>query len=114
MAKLIASSMGYTNASWTLGSDATARLFVRILKQMERQGMTSTTPMVADSEKAGMKPMDSLNLNSSYVQAAVAAKQFPLNADSAPWKPRRNYFVDSWFASFGDVKKGLRFDRVST
>lgn len=105
--------MGYTNASWTLGSDATARLFVRILQQMERKGMTSTTPEVADAESSDMKPLDMLNLNSTYIQAAVKAKQFPMSADVAPWKPRRNYFVDSWFASFGNVGKGLRFDRVS-
>lgn len=106
--------MGYTNASWTLGSDATARLFVRVVKQMESQGKTSMTPAVTESEKKGMKTVDMLNLNSSYVQAAVKAGQFPKSGDAQPWKPRRNYFVDSWFASFGNIKKGLRFDRVST
>ena len=106
--------MGYTNASWTLGSDATARLFMRILKQMEQRGQTSVRPNIAESEASSMKPAEMLNLNSSYIQAAVKAKQFPINADTAPWKPRRNYFVDSWFASFGNISKGLRFDRVST
>ncbi|CZT16318.1 related to flavin-binding monooxygenase [Ramularia collo-cygni] len=107
--------LGYTNASWTLGSDATARLFVRIVKQMERKGMTSTTPLMGDSETDNQKPpdMEALNLNSTYIKKAVMDGQFPMNLDANPWRARRNYFSDSWFASFGDVGKGLRFDRVS-
>lgn len=105
--------LGYTNASWTLGSDATARLFVRVVQRMEREGKTSMTPVVADPDAADMQPSPALNLNSTYIQAAVKAKQFPMSASAAPWRPRRNYFVDSWFASFGDIAKGLRFDRVT-
>jgi cation diffusion facilitator CzcD-associated flavoprotein CzcO len=103
--------MGYTNASWTLGSDATARLFVRLLKDMESRGETSMTATV--DEGSSMQPQDMLNLNSSYIQAAVRRKQFPMTGNVAPWKPRRNYFVDSWFASYGDVARGLVFRRVA-
>ncbi len=104
--------MGYTNASWTLGSDATARLFVRLLKDMEKRRMTSMAATVADA--SSMKPEAMLNLSSNYIQGGIKRKQFPKSADVAPWKPRRNYFVDSWFASFGHIRKGLVFKRIST
>ena len=101
--------MGYTNASWTLGSDATARLFVRILKEMESRRQTSVTATVEDKD---MEAQSLLDLNSSYIQAAVKRKQFPKTGSQAPWKPRRNYFVDSWFASYGNITKGLVFSRA--
>lgn len=103
--------MGYTNASWTLGSDATARLFVRLLKGMESRGETSMTATV--DEASTMKPENMLNLNSSYIQAAVRRKQFPKCGDEAPWRARKNYFVDSWFANYGDIAKGLVFRTVA-
>jgi cation diffusion facilitator CzcD-associated flavoprotein CzcO len=103
---------GYTNASWTLGSDATARLFVRLLKSMKKRGVTSVVPSIADPNS--VKGVEMLNLSSSYIKAAVEKKQFSKAGDVAPWKPRRTYFVDSWFASFGDIATGLVFNRVPT
>jgi cation diffusion facilitator CzcD-associated flavoprotein CzcO len=103
--------MGYTNASWTLGSDATARLFVRLLKDMKNRGVTSVVAAVKDP--SSVKAMDMMNLNSTYIQAAMKRKQFPKSGDVAPWKARRNYFVDSWHANFGDIANGLVFSRVS-
>jgi cation diffusion facilitator CzcD-associated flavoprotein CzcO len=102
----------YTNASWTLGSDATARLFVRLLKSMKKRGVTSVVPSIADPNS--VKGVEMLNLSSSYIKAAVEKKQFPKAGDVAPWKPRRTYFVDSWLASFGDIATGLVFNRVPT
>jgi cation diffusion facilitator CzcD-associated flavoprotein CzcO len=103
---------GYTNASWTLGSDAAARLFVRLLKNLRKQGVTSVVPRINDP--GSVKQVEMMDLSSSYIQAALERKQIPKGGDVAPWKPRRTYFVDSWFASFGDITTGLTFDRVST
>lgn len=103
---------GYTNASWTLGSDATVRLFVRLLKDMKRKGMTSTVPQIPQGTKVEQTQI--LNLNSTYIMEAIQKRQFPKSGDVAPWKPRWSYFVDSWFASWGDIKSGLVFKRVST
>ena len=103
---------GYTNASWTLGSDATVRLFVRVIKDMKSKGMTSTVPIIPEGTK--VQQTAALNLNSTYIKEAVKRKQFPKSGDVMPWKPRWNYFVDSWFASWGNIKQGLVFNRVST
>ena len=103
---------GYTNASWTLGSDATVRLFVRLVKDMKSKGLSSTVPRIP--EGAEIKETEILNLNSTYIREALKEKRFPKSGDVAPWQARWNYFVDSWFASWGDIKRGLVFSRVST
>lgn len=59
---------GYTNASWTLGADATAQLWVRILKTMRDKGLTTVVPKVGDKEVISNVPF--LNLNSTYIKAA--------------------------------------------
>jgi hypothetical protein len=88
------------------------RLFVRLLKDMKAKGMTSTVPKIPEGTKVEQTQI--LNLNSTYIMEAIKKKQFPKSGDVAPWKPRWSYFVDSWFASWGDIKSGLVFKRVST
>jgi len=101
---------GYTNASWTLGADATAQLWVRILKSMRDKNMTSVVPRMSENE--GVLNVPFLNLNSSYIQAAE--KDLPRGGDRGPWKPRSSFLKDIWFARFGDIQTGLHFTRVST
>jgi cation diffusion facilitator CzcD-associated flavoprotein CzcO len=68
---------GYTNASWTLGADATAQLWVRILKSMRDKNMTSVVPRMGETE--GVLNVPFLNLNSSYITAAE--KDMPRGGD---------------------------------
>jgi cation diffusion facilitator CzcD-associated flavoprotein CzcO len=103
---------GYTNASWTLGADATAQLWVRLLKQMKTKGMSSMTPRM--NEKDGVMEVPLLNLNSSYIKAAQAANALPKGGDRGPWVPRSSYLRDIWHAKFGDINTGLQFNRIST
>ena len=103
---------GYTNASWTLGADATAQLWIRILKQMKAKGMSSVVPRV--DEKAGLLEVPLLNLNSSYIKAAEQERTMPKGGDRGPWIPRNSYLKDIWHAKFGDIQTGLQFYRVST
>jgi cation diffusion facilitator CzcD-associated flavoprotein CzcO len=103
---------GYTNASWTLGADATAQLWVRMLKQMRNKGMSSVTPRV--NEKEGVLEVPLLNLNSSYIKAAKDSDTLPRGGDRGPWVPRSSYFKDLWHAKFGDLSTGLQFNRIST
>lgn len=109
---MTSSIFGYTNASWTLGSDATVRLFVRLVKDMKSKGMTSTVPKIPEGTKVEQSEL--LNLKSTYIKEAIKHKQFPKSGTVAPWQPRWSYFVDSWFASWGNIKEGLVFSRVST
>lgn len=99
--------MGYTNASWTLGCDAQARMFVRLLQNMQRRGDVSAVPKIADASKVKEIPL--LGLSSGYIKSAMKANVVPKCGDVAPWKPRVSYFIDSWFAMFGDLSSGLEF-----
>ncbi|QDS71804.1 hypothetical protein FKW77_009526 [Venturia effusa] len=101
--------MGYTNASWTLGCDAQARMFVRLLQNMQRRGDVSVVPKIADPST--VKEVQMMNLSSSYIQSAMKANVIPKCGDVAPWKRRVSYFLDSWFAKFGDLSTGLEYTR---
>lgn len=102
--------IGYTNASWTLGADATALLVTRLLKYMKARGLSSAVPRLGDKWE-GMKTLPLMNLASTYV--ARGAKDLPRTGDKAPWLPRRTYFADLWSAKFGSLTEGLEFGRVS-
>jgi cation diffusion facilitator CzcD-associated flavoprotein CzcO len=103
---------GYTNASWTLGADATARLFVRIIKNAREQGVTSVVPTMGESEN--VNSVTYLNLNSTYIKSAIDRGVLPRSGDKGPWVPRSNYFRDYWNARWGNVKNGLVMKRVVT
>lgn len=106
----IAAVIGYTNASWTLGADATALHVTRLLRHMKDKGYTSATPTIKDGEKVDVRPV--LNLNSTYVEKAKA--DLPKAGNSGPWKPRTLYLLDLWQAKFGNVEEGMRFEKVSS
>jgi len=101
--------IGYTNASWTLGADATAQLVTRLLKHMDANHISSAVPHLQDS--MAMKVLPTLNLNSTYIQKAKGV--MPKAGDVGPWRPRSNYFSDIWSAKWGDINTGLQYSRVS-
>ena len=105
----MAAVLGYTNASWTLGADATALLVTRLLKSMAARGATSAVPRLEHAER--MKSVPALNLSSTYV--VRGAKELPKAGDRAPWMPRSTYFSDLWGAKFGNITDGLQFENVS-
>ncbi|KAL9128356.1 MAG: hypothetical protein Q9175_007544 [Cornicularia normoerica] len=106
----MATVIGYTNASWTPGADATALLVTRLLKSMKAKGATSAVPRLEHMKD--MKPVPMLNLSSTYV--VRGAKELPRTGNKAPWMPRSTYFSDLWDAKFGNITDGLRFEKGST
>ena len=104
-----ATVIGYTNASWTLGADATALLVCRLLKYLKGEGITSAVPRLEHPEK--MKSVSALNLTSTYVVKGM--KELPMAGDKAPWLPRKSYFTDLWEAKFGNLTDGLELEKVS-
>ena len=103
-------SLGYTNASWTLGADATARMVMRLLAYMKRTGKGAAVPRA--DEAGSMKQMSPFNLNSTYVEKAKG--DMPKAGDRGPWRARRNYMADLWDATHGDLTDGMQFyDKVS-
>jgi cation diffusion facilitator CzcD-associated flavoprotein CzcO len=101
--------IGYTNASWTLGADATAQFIARLLNYMKKNGITAAVPRLED--QSAIKRMPILNLNSTYLKRAMDS--MPKAGDKAPWRPRASYFSDLWQARFGNITTGLQLYRVS-
>ncbi|KAJ8608339.1 hypothetical protein MRB53_039679 [Persea americana] len=95
-------SMGYVDASWTLGADATAQLTTRIWNQMRDEGVVEVTARRLGDEKETVKPIDLLRLNSTYVQKGK--DQLPVAGDRGQWVPRSNFIRDIMTAWYGDIK----------
>jgi len=96
--------VGYVNASWTLGADATAQLLCRIMQYMKSEGIASVTPRVQDESKIHSQSV--MNLKSTYIREGLG--ELPKGGDVGPWKRRSNYFKDLWNAKFGGFS-GLEF-----
>lgn len=96
--------IGYTNASWTLGADATAQLITRLLNMMKKKNVVAAAPRLEHPEKMKSSPM--LSLSSTYIQKAVSIMP---KVGEGQWAPRNNYFVDIKEARWGDIVSGLQF-----
>jgi cation diffusion facilitator CzcD-associated flavoprotein CzcO len=103
--------IGYWNLSWTLGSDLSVRLFIRVIKRMNENGYTKVVPEMSTSD-AKRKDMPISPLSSTYIQNVITA--LPKCKDGGPWTPRPNYFLDRWRAERCDLNDGLKFTSVST
>ncbi|PKY00166.1 FAD/NAD(P)-binding domain-containing protein [Aspergillus campestris IBT 28561] len=99
--------LGYANASWTLGADATALFACRLLRELERRGAQAAVPRLTPKQAAQLKPQPLLTINSTYV--LTAADSLPKAGDSGPWKPRNNYLEDVKFARNGNVDEAMEF-----
>lgn len=99
--------IGYTNASWTLGADATAQFVTRLVKDMESRKLIAATPRLKSSQASTIQERPLLNLNSTYV--TVSQRTLPMAGDQAPWQPRDHYAKDIKFALKGDISTGLEF-----
>jgi monooxygenase len=97
----LANTFGYTNASWTLKADLTARYFCRVLRHLDRSGQTVFTPI----REAGVAPAPFLDFTSGYVQRASA--MLPQQGDRKPWRLHQNYLLDLLALRFGKVADGV-------
>ena len=102
--------VGYVNAPWTLGSDSSSRLLVRVIKHLHTHSYTNVTPRIEEEEMKD--PQVPLNLSSTYVRTAVG--KLPKSGRKAPWSPRTNHVRDNWNANHARLERGLEFGRVST
>ncbi|ETN46240.1 uncharacterized protein HMPREF1541_00424 [Cyphellophora europaea CBS 101466] len=104
--------IGYVDHPWTLGADATSRLFTRIIAAVEKRGATSVTPCLSEEEKRTVKDVPYIAINSTYLKAAREKGCFPRGGDRGPWVPRHNYLKDHWAAEWGGFG-GLVFGKQS-
>lgn len=100
--------IGYWNNSWTLGSDLAVRIFLKNVKEMERQKSTSFTPTLTKAEEAQLKQMPLWNMSSTYLQNNT----YPKASLTAPWTIKDNYIRDWLVMMFGNLRKGLKFERA--
>lgn len=101
----LASTFGYTNASWTLKCELTCNYVWRLLNYMDRNRHDICVPQNADPS---VQPETFLNLTSGYVQRANG--RLPMQGSKRPWKLYQNYFLDLLTFRFGTLDDGvLRF-----
>jgi monooxygenase len=81
----LAFSFGYTNQSWTLGSDLTAQQVCRLLRHMARHGYEACTPRL-DPAIAAVPFAD---LRSGYVLRSI--DEFPKQGAEDPWRREQHY-----------------------
>ncbi len=99
--------IGYTNASWTLRADMTARAVAKLLAYMESHGYTHAYPHLGD---AVMPEKPTFDLESGYVQRAPHA--LPKSGIHRPWNVRHNYVLDAIDHRFDRIEESMVFGRV--
>jgi len=84
----LAMSVGYTNSSWTLKTDLTAKYVCGLLKKMKRGGYSYVIPTLSGE----MKEVPLLDFDAGYVLRARDI--MPKNGDRKPWKNNDSYTKD--------------------
>lgn len=95
----LATSFGYTNASWTLKADLTCKYVCRLINHMDKNGYTRCVPRVTPEAEAETEPF--IDFSSGYVQRAL--DKFPRQGSKAPWKVYQNYLLDKVALGYASV-----------
>jgi cation diffusion facilitator CzcD-associated flavoprotein CzcO len=96
--------IGYTNASWTLRADMTARATAKLLAFMRTRGYTSAYPH-RDGDPMPEKP--SWDIEAGYVLRNLHA--LPKSGTKRPWNVRQNYFADVIDYRFDRITEAMVF-----
>ncbi|GBG40658.1 flavin-containing monooxygenase [Mycobacterium montefiorense] len=100
--------VGYTNASWTLRADITARATAKLMAHMASHGYTHAYPHLGN-EPMSLKP--SWDINAGYVKRS--AHQLPKSGTKRPWNVRQNYLADALDYRFDRIAEAMEFGRVA-
>jgi cation diffusion facilitator CzcD-associated flavoprotein CzcO len=102
-------AFGYTNASWTLKCDLTARMVSRIVNHMIRRSFDMVMPIHGDPAAERQSLLD---FSSGYVQRA--SNLLPMQGARVPWRVPQNYLLDLFAHKTSRLSSGaLRFSRRS-
>ena len=101
--------IGYTNASWTLRADMTARAVAKLLAYMDSHGYTHAYPHLGS---VTMPEKPTFDLQAGYVQRALHA--LPKSGTRRPWKVRHNYALDAFEHRFDRIEESMVFGRVQS
>ncbi len=96
----LASSFGYTNASWTLKCDLTCEYVCRLLNHMDKKG----TPIATPKSDPSVAEMPWLDFSSGYVQRAKDV--LPKQGAVKPWRLYQNYALDMITLRYGRIDDG--------
>ena len=97
----MAYTFGYTNASWTLKADLTAKYVCRLIRHMDSRGLAVATPR----RDAAMTEEPFLDFTSGYV---VRAREIlPKQGSLRPWKVYQNYLLDACTLCLGRIDDGV-------
>lgn len=99
----LAFAVGYSNASWTLRADLTARFVTRLLAYMDKRGFSSATPQAP----AAMSRRPLLTLMAGYLKRA--GHLFPTQGDSGAWFVSGDYLRERWSVPRADVTEDMTF-----
>jgi cation diffusion facilitator CzcD-associated flavoprotein CzcO len=100
--------VGYSNASWTLGADLTARAVANLLAYMRSHGYTHAYPHLGG---AHMPEQPAFNLQSGYVLRGLGV--LPRSGTRRPWELSHNYLRDLVTRRFDRIEESMVFGRVS-
>ncbi|MEE4026015.1 NAD(P)/FAD-dependent oxidoreductase [Gordonia sp. PKS22-38] len=103
----LAWSVGYTNASWTLRADMTARAVAKLLRYMRSHGYTHAYPHLGE---VSMPSQPLWDLKAGYVERAPEA--LPKSGTHGYWKVRHNYYRDAIDHHTDDIEKSMVFGRA--
>jgi len=96
----LAIAIGYTNASWTLKCELTARYVCRLLRAMDARGAPWCRPR--RDAAAGSAPV--IDFSSGYITRA--ADVLPRQGTRTPWRLHQNYVLDVAAMRFGKLEDG--------
>lgn len=98
----MASTFGYTNASWTLKCDLTCEYVCRLITYMDRHAYKQC---VAHNVDPDVTELPSLDFSSGYVQRSIA--KMPKQGSKRPWRLYQNYALDIVTLRYGKVDDGV-------
>src|ERR1700743_4030247 len=93
---------GYTNASWTLKCEMTARYTCRIINYMAQNGFKRCMPVQHDPELK-LRPL--LDFRPGYVMRIIDT--LPKMGNKKPWLIQQNYFYDKKMFEKGALDDGI-------
>jgi cation diffusion facilitator CzcD-associated flavoprotein CzcO len=100
--------IGYTNASWTLRADITARATAKLMEYMRSNGYTHAYPHPPGTS---MPEKPTWDLQAGYVLRNAHA--LPKSATKRPWVVRQDYFADAFDYRFLDkIDEDMVFGKV--
>ena len=95
-------SLGYTNMSWTLKCDLTARYMCRLLKLMDQKRYQTFCPRLNDDR---VQPVSLVDFSSGYLQRADPI--LPKQGSEAPWKLHQSYIADLIQTELAPLEDGI-------